>query len=99
MITHVLEVAIFKVKPEHAAHIASIRQGVQSALQTFSGLIEFQGYRPTDSDAFADLVKWASKEDALAAAQAFEQGDPRFLPYLNAIEQVVFMGHFEPEAH
>ncbi len=99
MATHVLELAIFKVKPDLVEHLTAIRQGVRTALQSFPGLIEFQGYCPADSGVFADVVKWASKAEALAAATAFEQGDPRFLPYMNAIEEVVFMGHFIPEAH
>lgn len=60
-------------------------------------MLEFCGYCPMDSDLYADIAKWDSHENAVAAAKAFESGDPRFLPYMNAIEHVSFMGHFVPK--
>lgn len=94
---HVLEVAIFKVKPAHAGHITALRAGVREALQSFPGLIEFAGYQASDAGMYADIVKWETQAHAMAAAQAFESGDPRFQPYMQAIEQVAFMGHFAPD--
>lgn len=91
--SHVLEVAIFKAKPD--ADIPQLRKQLQEALQSFSGLIEFCGYSPLGDNQFADLVKWDSLHNAKKAAAAFEAGDPCLLPYLEAIEEVVFMGHFQ----
>jgi hypothetical protein len=96
--THVLEVAVFKVKPEYVSAIPSLRAGMRATLKDFPGLIEFSGYSPKGAGAFADIVKWSSHEHANAAAQAIESGDARFLPYMSAIEEVTFMGHFVPEA-
>lgn len=94
---HVLEVAIFKVKAEFIGDMPSLRSGLRAALKDFPGMLEFCGYSPLEQDVFADIVKWESHAHAQAAAQAFEQGDPRFLPYMAAIEQLSFMGHFLPE--
>ncbi len=96
--THVLEVAIFKVKPDHVNQIATLRAGMRATLKDFPGLIEFNGYCPAGAGVFADIVKWSSHEHANAAAKAIESGDARFLPYMSAIEEVTFMGHFVPDA-
>nr|WP_324257959.1 hypothetical protein [Cellvibrio fontiphilus] len=90
---HVLEIAIFKAKP--GADIDQLRKQLQETLRSFSGLLGFYGYRPLDNNQYADLVKWDSLHNAKKAAAAFEAGDPRLLPYLEAIEEVVFMGHFQ----
>ena len=95
--SHVLEIAIFKVKPECVENMVSLRAGLREALKGFPGLIEFCGYYPIDTGIYADIVKWDSQQNALSAAKAFESGDPRFLPYMNAIAELSFMGHFVPE--
>jgi hypothetical protein len=95
--SHVLEIALFKVKPEHIADMPSLRVGLREALRDFPGMLEFCGYSPIQDDVFADVVKWDTYAHAQAAAKAFEVGDTRFLPYMNAIAQVTFMGHFQPE--
>lgn len=95
MTNHVLEVAIFKAK--EGADIAQLRGQLREALRSFPGLIEFCAYCPLGNDQYADIVKWDSLESASAAAAACEAGDSRFMPYLQAIENVVFMGHFQPE--
>ena len=95
--SHVLEIAIFKVKPECVGEIHILRTGLRKALTEFPGLIEFCGYCPIDSGMYADIAKWDTHENAVAAAKAFESGDQRFLPYMNSIEQLSFMGHFVPE--
>jgi hypothetical protein len=94
---HVLEVAIFKVKAEFIDDMPALRAGLRAVLTDFPGMLEFCGYCPLEQDVFADIVKWDSLASAQAAAQAFAQGDPRFLPYMSAIEQLSFMGHFLPE--
>ncbi len=83
--THVLEVAVFKVKPEYVSEIPSLRAGMRATLKDFPGLIEFSGYCPAGLGVFADIVKWSSHEHANAAAKAIESGDARFLPYMSAI--------------
>lgn len=93
----VLEVAIFKVKAAEVANMPTLRAGLREALKSFPGLVEYQAYGPIEADSFADIAWWENLECALAASNAFEQGDVRFLPYMHAIEKIDFMGHFRPE--
>lgn len=94
---YVLEVAIFTVKKEFVEQMPVIRDGLREALKDFPGLITLDTFSPIgDDNAFADLVKWDTLENAQAAAKAFTSGDKRFLPYMEAIEDVKFMGHFTP---
>ncbi|MDR3434307.1 MAG: hypothetical protein P4L95_20810 [Rouxiella aceris] len=97
MSSHVLELAIFKIKPEFKGDISRLRIGLRQALKDFPGLIEFQAYEPLGDGCYADVAKWENYECALAAANAFEAGDQRFLPYLQAIETLTFMGHFSAQ--
>jgi len=91
----ITEVAIFTVKPEFIAKIAKIRKGLREALKDFNGLISLETLMTADdSNVFADIAKWQTLADAKAAAFAFESGDKRFMPYMNAIEELKFMGHF-----
>ncbi|WP_223671131.1 hypothetical protein [Kangiella shandongensis] len=94
---HVLEVAVFKVKDEFVKDINELRNQLKKGLENYPGLQEFCGYLPVSDNMFADIVKWDNLEAAKAAAKAFEQGAPEFLPYMNAIESVEFMGHFDSE--
>lgn len=93
--SYVLEVAIFKAKPD--SNISQLREQLHETLRSFPGFIEFSGYCPLGDGQHADLVKWDSLASAKAAAAAFETGDSRFMPYMEAIEEVVFMGHFQPD--
>jgi len=94
---YVLEVAIFTVKEEFVAKMPAIRDGVRAALKDFSGLIELDTFSPIDDNRmFADVAKWDTLENAMAAAKAFESGDERFQPYMETIEELKFMGHFKP---
>ncbi|TXI95972.1 MAG: hypothetical protein E6Q34_02055 [Burkholderiaceae bacterium] len=97
---YVLEIAIFRVKPEFQSTMPELRQGLREALKGFPGLLEYTAFDPIsphESNQFADVAKWVDYECASAAAKAFESGDARFLPYMLAIESVEFMGHFAPE--
>jgi hypothetical protein len=95
---HVLEVAIFTVKAAFAEQLPALRDGLRQALRDFPGLLEFCAYSPLGSELqFADLAKWDCLTNAQAAADAFASGDPRFAPYMHAIDNLVFMGHFRPE--
>ena len=94
---YILEIAIFTVKNEYVEKMPAIRNGLREVLKDYPGLIEAQTVSPIDDNrVFADIVKWDTLESAVAAAKAFEEGDPRFLPYLEAIEEGKFMGHFKP---
>ena len=96
--SYILEVAIFTVKEQFVGNMPELRAGLREALKGFAGLLELKAYSPTQNDrVFADLAKWDSLESAQAAAKAFENGDERFLPYMEAIEDLKYMGHFAPE--
>jgi len=93
---YVLEVAVFTVKKDFVQSMPEIRSGLRQALIGFSGLIELETYSPIDNNrVFADIAKWDTLENAKLAADAFESGDARFLPYMEAIEDLQFMGHFK----
>ncbi len=94
---YILEVAIFTVKEDFVAKMPEIRDGLRIALKDFPGLMELDTFSPAeDNRTFADIAKWDTMENALAAAKAFENGDERFQPYMAAIEDLKFMGHFKP---
>jgi heme-degrading monooxygenase HmoA len=94
---YVLEVAVFTVKEEFITKMPAIRDGLREALKDFPGLIELETYSPIDDNrTFADIAKWDTLKNAVAAAKAFESGDKRFLPYMETIEELKFMGHFKP---
>lgn len=94
----VLELAVFTVKPGFEPAMPQLRQGLREALKGFAGLIDYRGYSPIGAGrVFVDLAHWDSLENAQTVAHAFEQGDPRFAPYAQAIESITFMAHFEPE--
>lgn len=93
---YILEVAIFTVKEECVEKMPAIRNGLRDALKDFPGLIELETFSPSDDGRmFADIAKWDTLENAIAAAKAFESGDERFQPYMATIEEVKFMGHFK----
>ncbi|MDP3848661.1 MAG: hypothetical protein Q8R10_19765 [Pseudomonas sp.] len=97
--SHVLEIAIFTVKEGYQGDMPALRAGLREALKGFPGLLEFCAYSPVQNEqTFADIAKWDSLENATAAANAFAAGDPRFAPYMQAIDGLVFMGHFSPQA-
>ena len=97
MNNQVLEIAVFVVKEEYVDSMPHIRNGLRVALKDFEGLLQLDMYSPVGSDrVFADIAKWDSLENAIAAAKAFENGDERFLPYMQAIAEIRFFGHFKP---
>ena len=96
---HVLEIAIFTVKEEHVEKMVDLREGLRKALKGFPGLLELHTYAPVrEGRIFADIAKWDTLENAMVAAKAFESGDERFMPYMSAIEELKFMGHFAADS-
>ena len=95
---YVLEIAIFTVKEEYVEKMVDLRDGLRKALKGFPGLLELHTYTPIgEGRIFADIAKWDTLENAMAASKAFESGDERFMPYMSTIEELKFMGHFAPE--
>lgn len=95
---HVLEIAVFAVKKEYVENMVGLREGLRRALRNLPGLLELHTYEPVhEGRIFADIAKWDTLENAMAAAKAFENGDERFMPYMTAIEELKFMGHFAPD--
>lgn len=92
---HIIEVAIFTVKPEFINQMAEIRQGLREVLKEFNGLLSLETLQPVNSNrTYADIAKWQTLKDAQVAAKAFEEGDERFMPYMQTLEELKFMGHF-----
>lgn len=91
----IYEIAIFTVKPEFINQMNDIRQGLRKVLQEFKGLISINTLQPINSNrVYADIAQWQTLKDAQVVAQAFEDGDERFLPYIKTLEDLKFMGHF-----
>ena len=91
----IYEIAIFTVKPEFVNQMKEIRQGLRNVLHEFKGLISITTLQPINSNrVYADIAQWQTLEDAQVVAKAFEDGDERFLPYMNTLENLKFMGHF-----
>lgn len=96
--SHVLELAIFKVKQQCITQVPELRAGLRETLKTLPGFIDYYAYCPmSDEQIFVDLAMWDSLENAQKVAKAFNEGDPRFSAYMHAIENLTFMSHFVPE--
>lgn len=89
----VLELAVCTVADKSAAEEA--RQAAMAAVRTYPGFVSWRALNSMDQrDLIADLVEWADKASAEAAA-AKVQADPAFAPYMTAITGVTLMQHFE----
>lgn len=88
----VLEIAICTVADKPAAEQA--RHAAMAAVRHYPGFVSWRALNSLDQrDMIADLVEWADKESADAAA-AKVQADPAFAPYMAAITGVTLMQHF-----
>jgi heme-degrading monooxygenase HmoA len=96
-IQHILEIVIFTVKSAATTNIVNIRKELHAYVKGYKGFIEMKQYYPAgDSQTFADIVTWDTLENALNAAKAFEAGDEKLQPIMQALEDVKFIGHFKP---
>lgn len=93
---YILELAVFTVKPEFVEKLPEIRRNFASLLKGFDGLQDIQSFNPvSENNTFADVMKWDSLENASVAMSMFKNKDERVLPYMQAIEEMKFMGYFE----
>ncbi len=89
----ILEIAVCTVADRPAADEA--RRAAMAAANTYPGFVSWRALNSLDQrDMIVDLVEWADKESADAAA-AKVQADPAFAPYMAAITGVTLMQHFE----
>ena len=94
---YVVDVAVYTVKEEFISQLPTIRADLRQALKGFSGFLSLESLSPIgDSRTFVDLAKWDTVESVKVVAQAFESGDERFLPLMAAVEELNFMGYFQP---
>lgn len=94
---YVIDVAVYTVKEEFISQLPTIRADLRQALKGFSGFLGLESLSPIgDSRTFVDLAKWDTMESVKVVAQAFESGDERFLPLMEAVEELNFMGYFQP---
>ena len=93
----VLELAVFTVKDAARSQMPQLREQLRTAIQQFPGLIDYQPFSPLgDGKQFVDVAHWQNLQSAKAAAEAFASGDPRFAPYMAAIDELQVMQHFVP---
>lgn len=89
----VLEIAVCTVSDRPAAEQA--RRAAMTAVNTYPGFVSWRALSSMNQrDMIVDLVEWADKASADAAA-AKVQADPAFAPYMAAITGVTLMQHFE----
>jgi heme-degrading monooxygenase HmoA len=94
---YVLDVAVYDVKEEFVAQLPAVREGLKQTLKSFSGFLSLETLTPIgESRTFVDLAKWDSMESVKAVADAFQNGDERFLPLMEAVDELKFMGYFQP---
>jgi ABC-type branched-subunit amino acid transport system substrate-binding protein len=93
--TTILELAVCTITDSPAAEKA--RRAAMQAVKTYTGFVSWRALTALDAgDMIADLVEWADKESADAAA-AKVQADPAFAPYMAAISGVSLMQHFKTQ--
>lgn len=91
----ILELAICTVADKPAAENA--RRAAMDAVKTYPGFVSWRALTSVEQgDMIADLVEWADRDSADAAA-AKVQADPVFAPYMAAITGVTLMQHFETQ--
>ncbi|MCZ8180355.1 MAG: hypothetical protein O9309_15130 [Rhizobium sp.] len=91
----ILELAICTVADKPAAENA--RRAAMDAVKTYPGFVSWRALTSVEQgDMIADLVEWADRDSADAAA-AKVQADPAFAPYMAAITGVTLMQHFETQ--
>jgi heme-degrading monooxygenase HmoA len=94
---YVLDVAVYTVKEEFVAQLPSIKDGLRQTLKSFSGFLGLESLSPMDEGrVFVDLAKWDCMESVKVVADAFQSGDERFVPLMEAVEELNFMGYFKP---
>ncbi len=90
--TTIFEIAICTVTDGEQAEKA--RKAAMEAVRRYPGFISWQALTANDRpDQIADIVEWASREAADAAAEKVRT-DPAFAPYMAAIASVSLMQHF-----
>jgi hypothetical protein len=90
--TSVLELAVCTIADKPAAEEA--RRAAMAAVKTYPGFVSWRALNSMDErNLIADLVEWADKASADAAATKV-QTDPAFAPYMAAISGVTLMQHF-----
>ena len=91
----VLETVIYRLKPEGQSELANIHANVNEAVAKFPGFISRETHvSSSDSNVLIDYVKWESLAQAKAAMRAAETM-PEMGAFFGAIEEVLFMDHFE----
>ncbi|MGX5664868.1 hypothetical protein G6N76_02345 [Rhizobium daejeonense] len=90
--TTIFEIAVCTIADEPEAEKA--RKAAMKAVRHYPGFISWQALTANDRpEQIADIVEWASREAADAAAEKVRT-DPAFAPYMAAIVSVSLMQHF-----
>ena len=94
MANTVTEMVIYQLKKDKVASYAPIADVTNTFLKNQKGFISrkiMQDHK--DPSIFADVVEWQTLTDAEAAMEKSQQ-DPTLLPFFEATEKVISMGHY-----
>lgn len=94
----VLEVVIYKIKPDYADSFKDILTEARTTIQTLPGLMEYQTFQSAGNELlFVDLARWESLYAAKSAAKQVEHMQ-ELAHFMAVFEEIIVMDHFEPFA-
>ena len=90
----VVEVVVYKIKPEVSNGYLEVLQGVQEELKKMGGFVSYKTLKAVESDDLhVDIVAWKTLEDAKIATAQIEQMKP-FERFLKSLQHIVTMDHY-----
>ena len=90
-----IEMVVYKVKTEKVNDKILLVETVNNIIKNFDGFISRTVHQDEKDPAiFMDYVTWESLEQAHTAMKTMEQ-TPEIMPFMQAIERVEVMKHFE----
>ena len=92
MMTHCIEIVVYKVKNAQTAETQ--RRGARPLVESLQGFLGWHAVTSVDDPLlFTDIITWRSLEEARAAG-ARVMADPACAPFMAEIAEVVSMGHY-----
>lgn len=90
-----IEMIVYKVKADKVNNKALLVETVNDIVKKFDGFVARTVHQDEkDETIFMDYVTWESLEQAHAAMKKMEQ-TPEIMPFMQAIEKIEVMKHFE----
>ncbi len=102
MNTQILELVIYKIKPDQIRHFQAIQlKQFRDLIQNMEGLLSYETYSAMSEDGlFVDQVEWedlACAERAAAKIKILENEEP-FASIFGAFEEIKICNHFKKVA-